>query len=209
MSPTWDSCVLESSRSPRRASVSPSLALLVLGVAPPAARAQTGDARSQGGGPLRPWLVTLLSGVSRRRVVAGPSIVFGGERRNRRMTMRYWSGLAAAFLGLASVASAQRFGLTHRMVPVDNDYTRAVAMGDLDGDGDLDTFVGTGVGPGSGQDRLYLNAGTGEFTDVTATNLPAVGDNTKAVALGDVDGDGDIDAFVGNGREWGRDRNCL
>jgi hypothetical protein len=76
--------------------------------------------------------------------------------------------------------------------------TRAVALGDVDGDGDLDAFLGNGDISGQ-QDLLYLNSGTGVFTDGTATNLPAVLDNTFAVALGDVDGDGDLDAFVGNG----------
>ncbi|HKB15562.1 MAG TPA: FG-GAP-like repeat-containing protein, partial [Planctomycetota bacterium] len=61
---------------------------------------------------------------------------------------------------------------------------------------DLDAFVGNYYNQ---QDRLYLNGGTGVFTDVTATNLPALFDYTQAVALGDVDGDGDLDAFAGNG----------
>ncbi len=73
--------------------------------------------------------------------------------------------------------------------------TQAVAMGDLDGDGDLDAFVGN-----VGQNRLYRNGGggTGAFTDVTATNLPAQLGNTTAVALGDVDGDGDLDVLLGS-----------
>ncbi|HKB16155.1 MAG TPA: hypothetical protein VKF62_08815, partial [Planctomycetota bacterium] len=93
----------------------------------------------------------LLAGLFGRRIAGGPSIVFGVERRHRRITMRYWSGLTAAFLGLASVASAQRFGFTHQMLPADDDETKAVALGDVDGDGDLDAFV-------SG--HLYLNGGT-------------------------------------------------
>src|SRR5262245_29979411 len=116
------------------------------------------------------------------------------------MTMRTWSGLAAALLGLASVASAQRFGFTHQMLPANNDDTTAVALGDVDGDGDLDAFVGnSGYAGPPRQNRLYLDGGTGIFTDVTATNLPVLLDYTNAVALGDVDGDGDLDAFVGNG----------
>ncbi len=76
--------------------------------------------------------------------------------------------------------------------------TTAVAFGDVDGDGDLDAFVGNAGSFPGGQDRLYVNGGTGVFTDVTATNLPALSDGTVAVALGDLDGDGDLDAFVGN-----------
>ncbi|MGH7150224.1 MAG: FG-GAP-like repeat-containing protein, partial [Planctomycetota bacterium] len=80
------------------------------------------------------------------------------------------------------------------MLPANSDSARAVSLGDVDGDGDLDAFLGN-YGQ---QNRLYLNGGTGVFTDVTATNLPALVDYTAAIALGDVDGDGDLDAFVGN-----------
>jgi hypothetical protein len=99
----------------------------------------------------------------------------------------------SSILGLAGVAPAQRFGFAHQMLPADADVSLAVILGDVDGDGDLDAFVGN-----VGQTRLYLNHGSGVFTDVTATNLPTLLDFTTAVALGDVDGDGDLDAFVGN-----------
>jgi hypothetical protein len=92
---------------------------------------------------------------------------------------------------------AQRFGFTHQMLPAEDDPTHALALGDVDGDGDLDAFLGNGVYT-SGQNRLYLNGGTGDFADVTATNVPILADSTSAVGLGDVDGDGDLDAFVGN-----------
>ncbi|MGH7149508.1 MAG: FG-GAP-like repeat-containing protein, partial [Planctomycetota bacterium] len=84
--------------------------------------------------------------------------------------------------------------------PAQIEDTRAVALGDVDGDGDLDAFMGISGGPyGGGQNRLYRNLGAGTFADVTATSLPALADMTRAVALGDVDGDGDLDAYVGNG----------
>ncbi|MCI0586075.1 MAG: VCBS repeat-containing protein, partial [Planctomycetes bacterium] len=87
-------------------------------------------------------------------------------------------------------------------LPVPPATTRAVALGDVDADGDLDALVGTSFpcGPGgcaSGSNRLYLNGGTGVFTDATGTNLPALSGSTLGVALGDVDGDGDLDAFAG------------
>jgi len=111
------------------------------------------------------------------------------------MSLAIWSAVAVGCLGLASHAPAQRFGFTHQMFPGEANSARAVALGDVDGDGDLDAFVGNSDFQ---QNRLYLNGGTGVFTDVTATNLPPLPDDTRAIALGDVDGDGDLDALVGN-----------
>ena len=45
--------------------------------------------------------------------------------------------------------------------------------------------------------RLYFNDGKGKFTDATHM-VPQFYNYTYAVALGDVDGDGDRDVFMGN-----------
>jgi len=90
--------------------------------------------------------------------------------------------------GVFSDASSQ--------IPVDSDYTYAVALGDVDGDGDLDAFLGNAAWPGE-QNRVYLNDGYGVFTDATMQISPDW-DRTVAIALGDLDGDGDLDAFAGN-----------
>jgi len=84
------------------------------------------------------------------------------------------------------------------LLPLDSDPSMAVAMGDVDGDGDLDVIVGNGFDGIGVQNRLYLNAGGGNFFDATAQLPPDVID-TAALALGDVDGDGDLDILVGNG----------
>ncbi|HMQ22486.1 MAG TPA: VCBS repeat-containing protein, partial [Planctomycetota bacterium] len=88
--------------------------------------------------------------------------------------------------------------VTTARLPRVSDRTTALALGDLDGDGDLDLVVGNGALTISEQNRLFLNDGTGSFTDVTATRMPANIDSTRSVALGDVDGDGDLDLVVGN-----------
>jgi hypothetical protein len=71
-------------------------------------------------------------------------------------------------------------------------------MGDLDGDGDLDVFAATGTrqagSVGALPDRVLLNDGAGAFTD----SGQRLGDaESTAVALGDLDGDGDLDALAG------------
>ena len=61
---------------------------------------------------------------------------------------------------------------------------------DADGDGDLDLAVGGFTA------SLWRNDGGMTFTDVTATQMPALA-STWSVAAGDVDGDGDPDLVLG------------
>ena len=92
---------------------------------------------------------------------------------------------------------------TSTNLPADSEYSRGVALGDVDGDGDLDIIFANGY-PGGDQNRLYLNNGGGVFTDATSTNLPSDIDASKDVALGDVDGDGDLDIIFVNYDEQNR-----
>jgi hypothetical protein len=78
---------------------------------------------------------------------------------------------------------------------------RAAALGDLDGDGDLDIFAAV-IAPRQGRnrdpaDRVIINDGSGNFTD-SGQRLGET--DSTAVALGDLDGDGDLDALVGTRR---------
>ncbi|MGD1699911.1 FG-GAP-like repeat-containing protein [Dapis sp. BLCC M229] len=75
-----------------------------------------------------------------------------------------------------------------------NDDSAAVNLGDLDGDGDLDAFVATS-GYYGGPNKVWFNDGSGNFTD----SGQSLGNNVSdGVNLGDLDGDGDLDAFVAN-----------
>ena len=69
-----------------------------------------------------------------------------------------------------------------------------VALGNLDGDGDLDALV---ANFGGEAETVWLNDGLGNFTAHPTTASFGAGDST-AVALGNLDGDADLDAVVAN-----------
>ncbi|MES0491977.1 MAG: FG-GAP-like repeat-containing protein [Leptospirales bacterium] len=73
--------------------------------------------------------------------------------------------------------------------------TYSIALGDVDGDGDLDIVEGNSFYSGEAN-KVYLNDGAGNFTD-SGQSLGLMS-ATRAVALGDVDGDGDLDIVEGN-----------
>ncbi len=89
------------------------------------------------------------------------------------------------------IDSGQRLG---------NWATGAVALGDLDGDGDLDAFEANRGGfseyeKSDSRDMVWLNDGFGNFRD--SGQRLSLSDG-YSVALGDIDGDGDLDAFIGH-----------
>ena len=69
--------------------------------------------------------------------------------------------------------------------------TRALSLADLNGDGWLDLVEGS-----TGPNGVYLNDGAGSF--LPRRNLTTDTGNTRGVAVGDVDRDGDIDIVVAN-----------
>jgi hypothetical protein len=82
------------------------------------------------------------------------------------------------------------------------DLPMRATLGDLDGDGDLDTYAAALPPKGGGYDsadRILLNDGSGSFVDSgqRLENDRLAGTAASgAVALGDLDGDGDLDALV-------------
>jgi len=77
---------------------------------------------------------------------------------------------------------------------------QGVLFFDYDGDGDVDLYVTSGgaafaEGDTLYQDRIYTNDGKGVFTK--ATILPENRTSNQVVISSDVDGDGDLDLFVG------------
>jgi hypothetical protein len=90
--------------------------------------------------------------------------------------------------------------------PFDLFGTKSIALGDLDGDGDLDAFFGNAASNmdqteefvRNQPDTVWINDGRGRFTD----SGQRLGESeASSVALGDLDGDGDLDALVGNERQ--------
>ncbi|NIO02248.1 MAG: hypothetical protein GTO42_08905 [Candidatus Latescibacteria bacterium] len=77
-------------------------------------------------------------------------------------------------------------------------YTRSLALGDVDGDGDLDLVCGNSDQfPDGHNNTLYLNEG-GIFSTTPVWSSGPL-NFTNSVALGDVNGDGDLDLVCGNG----------
>lgn len=78
------------------------------------------------------------------------------------------------------------------------------AAGDLDGDGSLDLVAGLGTLPPSGRvtwlNQMYLNDAPSDSTPFLrlASNFGPGSDETRAIALADMNGDGALDIVAGN-----------
>ncbi len=106
----------------------------------------------------------------------------------------------AAFLlsigAAVTSADAQRFPTAARFCIAGQGSS--VDVGDLDEDGDLDLVFGMGRHTPE-PNLIYLNRGNGVFFGGRSWTIgPEAADKTKAVKLGDMDADGDLDLVVGN-----------
>ncbi len=76
----------------------------------------------------------------------------------------------------------------------DAHLSRDIVLADFDGDGDLDTLVANL----DQENLLYVNDGSGSMSGHPAAPLTTDISNSRGIAVGDIDGDGDLDVFIAN-----------
>ena len=81
------------------------------------------------------------------------------------------------------------------LLPLDSDSPRSVALGDVDGDGHVDVVSANYSG---NTVTIFRQEAGGEFEPLRPLGGPGVTEDPRAVALGDVDGDGRLDVVSAN-----------
>jgi len=104
-------------------------------------------------------------------------------------------------LVISEAATAQQFVRdTVARFPTQSEYTNQLSFCDVDRDGDLDIAWANGQGYSSLgallKPRLFLNDGTGRFSDVTDARVAGITGCFRGVEFGDVDRDGDWDMLL-------------
>jgi hypothetical protein len=144
-----------------------------------------------------------------RRLLREASLELARLRRTRGAYRRTWRHIsraqarlafAAGLLGvpLAGAAGALTPSFVSPFLIPTVEGSASPAFADLDGDGDLDAFVGEY----SGNTIFFENTGTASAPAFAASSanpfgLADVGD-LASPDFADIDGDGDLDAFIGS-----------
>ena len=126
---------------------------------------------------------------------------------------RKYTVLVSGFLALGLIPVAHAGGLSY--VRDDNALANACGGGngcwtnhlrltDYDGDGDLDVLTANyndffGGGDNAQPLAIYENDGSGGFENVSSVAINNVVGSFRQIAMGDVDGDGDLDMYAAQG----------
>ncbi len=94
-------------------------------------------------------------------------------------------------------------------IPQYGDHSLGVCLGDIDNDNDFDVYVANSSVAGTHPSRIYVNDGTGHFTDETSLRYPSNDEESNDGALGDIDDDGDLDLYVVNQGYGSAEQNRL
>ena len=111
-------------------------------------------------------------------------------------------GLLALAALIVTPALAQQFTdeTSTRFPSTPLEYTNQATVGDLDGDGDMDIIWANGGNFGSPGPaliaRIFINNGSGVFTDESAARSGNLSGLHRGVELGDCDRDGDLDVVL-------------
>ncbi len=90
-------------------------------------------------------------------------------------------------------------GVAGSNISSDTNNSRSIALGDLGGKNGLDVVVANFGNASFGEiNKVYLGDGSGDFTGVAGSNISSDENKSYSIALGDVDGDGNLDIVVGN-----------
>ena len=107
-------------------------------------------------------------------------LIFAGPAWTHFRVFRNDGGLTFTDIGVAS-------GLGH------HDTVQCLQAADVDNDGDQDLFVGHHLTPA----RLYINDGTGVFTEQAVARGLVCADDVYGASFGDFDRDGWLDLYLG------------
>jgi hypothetical protein len=99
-------------------------------------------------------------------------------------------------LGKTGTLQFEDVGVQAGVAATEQDST-GVCVGDIDNDGWADLLV---VGVNGSHNHLFHNNGDGTFSDITASagDIAGTGRNSSSCTMGDFDGDGLLDIYVGN-----------